>query len=696
MALKHKTHDIEKAPTAQRAPEQQEIQQASNEHMRPMNPAVALQRVASSNPAALRPADVLALRHPLGNRAVQRIFSNRTQALPPQSSTPANAVQRKTDEEETLQAKLETDRGKEHRTGLPDNLKAGIERLSGVAMGDVRVHYNSPQPARLNALAYTQGSDIYVAPGQERHLSHEAWHVVQQARGRVRPTMQLKGGVSVNDDEGLEHEANVMGARALTHAGSSPPVNLTQETNGLSVGNSARPPVQRLVGFEVEYQVPTFGTATEAVTLQGGENPPDNMLKYFLFGGFAYGAKLGGSAEPGDNSFRLTTDHKEAISREPIRAKLASMGKLDPADTKDRDASSNLEYVTSPVDELAKGSDKVFSDLIDKISAHATSTFTVANGKKAGKIPDPAANAGTGTPVDKFKAWLTAEDFNQLKPALISFWNNILDSCYIQATIGVIPGAVGTLMEKAADTEGLHYTGDNFTHIYTAVQTATRAVGSAVGEHEYIKTLKKNKETQIMNALAGMIRLLVMYLVGEALSQTSAFPGGTIKNAVPFLVKIDPAQIAHAGPVGMLLFDEVPDDFVTTLAGQISGREEITVKYWRDLGYDARARDVKDFVTKGSVENLTKMFLQGKKPGGTGAQTGSQLKKLDTVKTSDSILSHNQGQKGIPLEYRYVKARPDAAGLKGELLKIVKEARDVNLSQSSVEEKEAIEKQVKE
>ncbi len=52
-----------------------------------------------------------------------------------------------------------------HTTGLPDNLKAGIERLSGLSMDDVKVHYNSSKPAPLQALAYTQGTDIHVGPG---------------------------------------------------------------------------------------------------------------------------------------------------------------------------------------------------------------------------------------------------------------------------------------------------------------------------------------------------------------------------------------------------------------------------------------------------------------------------------------------------------------------------------------------------
>ena len=110
-----------------------------------------------------------------------------------------------------------------NRTGLPDTLKAGVEALSGLSMDGVQVHRNSSRPAQLNAHAYAQGRDIHLAPGQERHLPHEAWHVVQQAQGRVRPTVQLKSGVPVNDDSGLEHEADVMGRRSMRTAGHAQP-----------------------------------------------------------------------------------------------------------------------------------------------------------------------------------------------------------------------------------------------------------------------------------------------------------------------------------------------------------------------------------------------------------------------------------------------------------------------------------------
>ena len=146
-------------------------------------------------------------------------------------------------------------------TGLPDRLKSGVEALSGLSMDDVRVHYNSPRPAQLRALAYTKGADVHVGPGQERHLPHEAWHVVQQKQGRVRATMQMKD-VAINDDGGLEREADINGARAAAR---------TQADAAASVASGAgttsqAPVVQRKVGFEFETSIPVrsknvFGNA---------------------------------------------------------------------------------------------------------------------------------------------------------------------------------------------------------------------------------------------------------------------------------------------------------------------------------------------------------------------------------------------------------------------------------------------------
>lgn len=102
-----------------------------------------------------------------------------------------------------------------NETGMPDQIKNGVESLSGIDMSDVRVHRNSDKPAQLNALAYARGNDIHLGPGQERHLPHEAWHVVQQRQGRVKETVQM-AGVGVNDEAALENEADQMGERLVT------------------------------------------------------------------------------------------------------------------------------------------------------------------------------------------------------------------------------------------------------------------------------------------------------------------------------------------------------------------------------------------------------------------------------------------------------------------------------------------------
>lgn len=109
-----------------------------------------------------------------------------------------------------------------NNTGLPFKLKAGIESLSGFSMDDVRVHYNSSKPAQMQAHAFAQGVEIHLAAGQEKHLPHEAWHVVQQKQGRVKPSVQVNGK-NVNDDSSLEKEANIMGAKALQESQKEPP-----------------------------------------------------------------------------------------------------------------------------------------------------------------------------------------------------------------------------------------------------------------------------------------------------------------------------------------------------------------------------------------------------------------------------------------------------------------------------------------
>ncbi|MFK7797171.1 MAG: DUF4157 domain-containing protein [Aureispira sp.] len=88
-----------------------------------------------------------------------------------------------------------------NKTGIPDQLKTNIENMSGYSFDEVRVHYNSKKPAEDGALAYAYGLDVYIGTGQEEHLAHELWHVVQQMEGGV------KGNRTREKDAGLESEA---------------------------------------------------------------------------------------------------------------------------------------------------------------------------------------------------------------------------------------------------------------------------------------------------------------------------------------------------------------------------------------------------------------------------------------------------------------------------------------------------------
>lgn len=102
----------------------------------------------------------------------------------------------------------------QNQTGIPDDMKSRFENLSGFSFDDVKVHYNSGKPAQLQALAYTQGNQVHIAPGQEKHLGHELGHVVQQKQGIVKPTNMLNGE-PLNTDSALEREADNLSAVQL-------------------------------------------------------------------------------------------------------------------------------------------------------------------------------------------------------------------------------------------------------------------------------------------------------------------------------------------------------------------------------------------------------------------------------------------------------------------------------------------------
>jgi len=117
--------------------------------------------------------------------------------------------------EDKMRARLQTQFGSltqhSHKEAdgvpLPSTVQREYEEKSGLPMDDVRVHYNSENPSRFDAGAYTYGTNIFIGPGQEELLNHEMVHITQQKRGQVHST-GVKNGMPVNSSQLLERSAD--------------------------------------------------------------------------------------------------------------------------------------------------------------------------------------------------------------------------------------------------------------------------------------------------------------------------------------------------------------------------------------------------------------------------------------------------------------------------------------------------------
>lgn len=158
---------------------------------------------------------------------------------------------------------LRQDSSRENKTGIPIYLKDRVESLSGVDLSDVRVHRNSSNPDRMNALAYTQGRDIHLGPGQEHHLPHEAWHAVQQKQGRVAPASRA-AGAAFNNHAGLESEADHMGNTAMS--AQALPQRATRISEGPSSGQGVVQRKVKITGLTEEKRKAFLGKINASAT----------------------------------------------------------------------------------------------------------------------------------------------------------------------------------------------------------------------------------------------------------------------------------------------------------------------------------------------------------------------------------------------------------------------------------------------
>ncbi len=272
-------------------------------------------------------------------------------------------------------------------TGLPDHLKEGVETLSGITLDDVRVYYDSARPAEVEALAYAQGTDIHVGPGQESHLPHEAWHVVQQRQGRVKPTVQVNG-VSVNDDAALEREADRMGSSVLR----------TSRAVQLKADPSLRSPIPHIsygpvlqrdhtdTGLKKDAALDTFSGKVKA-RVTSGKNPLGSIKQWAPLDASAKIAKVTKYVNA-----ELERTHVPKVGSRPDGAETVGNAEFDFTTWELSIGSQGLDAgAAMSDDDVAEMADTVYHE-----SRHAEQWFRIAR-LKAGESPTPTAAALAGS-----------------------------------------------------------------------------------------------------------------------------------------------------------------------------------------------------------------------------------------------------------------------------------------------------------
>ncbi|WP_299218734.1 DUF4157 domain-containing protein [uncultured Aquimarina sp.] len=576
-----------------------------------------------------------------------------------------------------VQRKTRPEHSRRNNTGLPDNLKSGIENLSGYSMDDVKVHYNSSKPAQLQAHAYAQGTDIHLASGQEKHLPHEAWHVVQQKQGRVKPTKQLKSKVNINDDAGLEKEADVMGAKAALNAEEISPKHMRKDIVSKGV-------IQRLVGYEIEARIPIFGKYNmNGIKVSSNLVEPEEEVVWFLTGGLKYGGNYG---EETNGRFHITADHN-IINRnyQKILEKLVLLGLLKPNVM--RKKMSNIEYITPPREEIEQGSLDTQERDITAVKDHLDETLKLAQGQTVEMVPEPGLEIFTGLPRKQLIDWLETNsiDQNLIIPELNNFEQSITDSVYIQENSGVLPEDIPEVFNNASEAIESNQQANNKQRMMADLMR--KANMHAEQAFESLK-LPPKQFVKDKKAVLGYLSLISSYLIANEFSFLKDFLTINRKNLLPFLSKTPLEDTKNALPTSVrpsTVNSKVWNKLTASLLRLMN--EDAPAEYWaKTYNCEIVTRLRQNGNYHGKVFNVPiEESMKSLSKGGTfstGINTGnalgldqpSQPLKKAMIKSKKEKELHKQmanklnnarkfgrnytvTQKGIPLEDRYFNAK---------------------------------------
>lgn len=596
--------------------------------------------------------------------------------------------------------------GSRQAVGLPTPLQSTIERMSGLPMQDVRVFYNSPKPAAFQALAYTQGTHIHVAPGQDQHLPHEAWHVVQQKQGRVRPTAPLAkrapnttsaaNGPLLNDAPHLEREADVMGARAMQQARSYAP---TTAAAPAACGHTRAPqnaPIQRKVGFECELSVPTFGKPNDGGTVFPGPDgkQPEAAVQWFLLGGRPYGERLTAT----NGNFRLTADHN-LIQRRHYDLVSKLIDKKRMTTTNAFRTMSNLEYVTEPIDELAAKSTAKLKTTLSQVAQHSATTYEAAKANIA-QVSGPQA-IFTGVPKDSLKKWLGPE-YSDVSAEVDGIHDAITDKLYLQMTAGVLPSSIRhvyayTVPELVQFSSKYTDEGKKIIEAQYSgpITAATEVVNELLSqpdfiEFDYIKNLRKKENRVDYKSFQGVLILTCSYVIGAALLKTPRSQGSTVKNLVPFMSKLHNFRDAITLAAPELHANRPPEEVIAHVEDFFLTHPRCQTAAWLDP--DKAPLTTEELAEAEANPAIGPSFVRDvfrAVPDTAAApRPRTRLGTADsrTFTQPDQVPSAPRNQGGVQLEFRYILEHPKPTELSRTLMKYVDIVRRANTMELPVQE----------
>ncbi len=207
-------------------------------------------------------------------------------------------------------------------SGLSPELNAQMSSAMGSDFSNVNIHANSDKASEAGALAYAQGNDVHFAPGQydpgsqkgQELIGHELAHVKQQSEGRVQANASV-GGMSVNNDAGLEKEADSMGAMA---AQMKPAAGFEAGSSGSSSASASGPVQKKEDPLKVKEGQVTFDSE--------GQDSGKYDTKVCHWPGGASGVTIGRGYDLGSRTAKGVLAHLNAAGITGAQATLLSTG----------------------------------------------------------------------------------------------------------------------------------------------------------------------------------------------------------------------------------------------------------------------------------------------------------------------------------------------------------------------------------